>query len=111
MAEQEDGAGRELEAEIAGQKLKLKGYHIGNILQIVLALVIGYAGLQMYEARGELKNEHGVMTLVLQKQLEAQVEFNYIITLKQDDRERLNLRMPESLRNKVGILGGTGGLR
>lgn len=94
----------EVSGEIAGQKFSYKGMHFGNVLQIALTVAICYAGWQMYESRTEAKAEHGVMTDVLKKQLEAQVEFNYIITLKQEDRERLNLRMPESLRNKVGAL-------
>lgn len=105
MAEQ---GGEELTAEVAGQKFSYRGVHLGNILQVAIVGVGVWAGLTFMGAQKEMKDDHAALSKVLEnqqrvleKQLEAQVEFNYIITLKQERREQLNLQMPVSLRNKI----------
>lgn len=106
MAEQQ---AEELTAEIGGQKLTYRGFHFGNLLQILLVAAVIGASYLLVTARAEQKAEHGTMAQVLlqqskllERQAVAQEEFNYIVTLSSADRERLNLRMPESLRVKLG---------
>jgi hypothetical protein len=106
MAEQ--GKEQEVELEGFGVKGKLKNMHLGNILQMAIVGVGVWAAITFAQVQKEMKDEHAALarvlegqSLVLQKQLEAQVEFNYIITLKADAREALNLQMPASLRSKI----------
>jgi hypothetical protein len=108
MSEQPEKVPVEVEFEGFGVKSKLKGWHFGNILQLAIVGGIVACGFIFYNTGQAMKKEHeGIAEVlqnqqkVLEKQLDAQVEFNYIITLRQDEREKLNLRMPESLRGKV----------
>lgn len=98
----------ELNAEVAGQKFSYKGMHLGNILQIIIVGAAVAAYFAFTTSAKSAKEDHDKLAKileaqqkVLEKQLDAQVEFNYIITLDPDERKRLNLRMPESLRIKL----------
>lgn len=98
----------ELQVDIAGQKVNYKGMHLGNLLQIVIVAAVALGVYILHEMRGEAKaasavtqQEHGKLGDAVEKGTEAQVEMNYILTLSPEAREKLNLRMPESLRKKV----------
>ena len=119
---QEEQTG-EVEIETPVGKLKTKGYHLGNVLQIVAAVLLALMAMMMYEMRAETKAtaavlatstkeavkelasatkvEHDALAKSLDRSAEAQAEMNYILTLNPEDRVRLRLQMPESLRRRM----------
>ena len=114
MAEDNGNGGdnKEVAVETSLGKLRVKGYHLGNVLQIVAAVLLALMAMMMYEMRAEnklavasmvatAKHEHDKLGTAIEKGTEAQIEMNYILTLNPTDRERLNMRMPDSLRRKV----------
>ena len=114
MAEDNGNGGdnKEVAVETSLGKLRVKGYHLGNMLQIVAAVLLALMAMMMYEMRLETKNavaamaitaklEHDKLGTAIEKGTEAQIEMNYILTLNAADRERLNMRMPDSLRRKI----------
>ena len=99
----------EVAVEVGGQKFNYKGMHLGNLLQICMVAAMVYGAYVFLDTRKEQQQEHKVISIALEQQVKtmerqavAQEEFNYLITLNQTDREKLNLRMPESLRLKLG---------
>ena len=52
-------------------------------------------------ALGALKDGQSGILVEQRKTTEAQQELNYITTLSQEKREKLNLQMPDSLRKKL----------
>ena len=118
MAEVEEGTGgKEFSVETPLGKFNSKGYHLGNLLQIVAASLLAIVALMMYEMRIEIKEstillratvsssavekvDHDKITRAIDKQTESQEATSYILTLTQADREKLRLAMPESLRRR-----------
>ena len=124
MSEQEEDAGKSIEIEVgtAGVKGKAQGYHLGNILQMFLVLILAAIAYMTYEVKVDAKAaavalstttvktaeslasvskmEHDKLGVAIDKNTEATQESAYILTLNQQQRERLNLRMPESLRRR-----------
>ena len=109
---EDNGTGKEFEVETPLGKLKTKGYHFGNILQMLIAALIAVGVYMFFEMRQEArttwagmasatKAEHSALAISLDRQTETQEEMNYILTLSPQDRERLNLAMPRSLRQKM----------
>lgn len=106
-------AGKEANVELPGGiKIATKGYHLGNVLQFVIAAAILAGVFTLMEFRGEAKDtakalataskiEHDHIGTALARSADAQIEMNYILTLSPERRERLNLTMPESMRRKV----------
>ena len=104
---------KEVSVELPGGiKGRVQGYHLGNILQLVMAAVLTAATMILYDLRQEAKasgektskqvsEEHDKLRISIDRGAEAQEELNYIITLSTEDRERLGLGMPESLRKKL----------
>ncbi len=109
--------GKEAAFEGFGVKVATKGYHFGNFLQILMIVLLAIAAFMLYEMKSETKAvatavtavatvsagdkvDHDKMTRAIEKTTEAQDAANYILTLSQTERERLNLRMPESLRRR-----------
>jgi hypothetical protein len=119
MAETEEGtAGKEFNVETPLGKFSSKGYHLGNLLQIVAAMLLGLMAFMLWEMRIEAKSQnvaitsivasastdkadHDKMTKAIDKTAEAQEVTSYILTLTQADRERLRLQMPDSLRRRA----------
>ena len=118
-----EDAGKEFSVETPVGKIQTKGYHLGNVLQIVAAVLLGLMVMMMYEMRADTKSaaaamqsstrdaamalaatakvEHEKLGGMLEKSVEAQNEMNYILTLSQDDRVKLRLQMPDSMRRKL----------
>ena len=107
-----DDAGKEFDVETPMGKIRTKGYHLGNVLQIVAAVLLGLMVMMMYELRAEMKSqapaamaasklEHDKLGTAIEKLTDSQSEMNYILTLTPDERAKLNLRMPDSLRRKL----------
>lgn len=113
-------ANKEVKVELPGGiKAEAKGYHLGNILQLVLAAVATAGAMILYDLRTELKTssdtqhkavkeEHTQIRQAIEKSAEAQDEMNFILTLTPEERQRLNMDMPESLRRKVSRTDGRG---
>lgn len=108
MAEHDEGAGKEFSAETPLGKINLKGYHLGNLLQIAGVSCLVLIAFMVYEAKGEdrakqatSKSEHDLIETAIKLGVEAQIDANYIATLSQERKEKLNLEMPESMRRKL----------
>lgn len=106
-----------------GFEINTKGYHLGNLLQIVVAAILAVMATFLYDMRSDSKISTVTLTTNLEKQTaaiavsvraehdklfhemekhnEAQEEMNYILTLSPPDREKLRLRMPDTLRRKL----------
>lgn len=109
----DNGVGKEASVELPGGiKVQTKGYHLGNLLQMLIAALMALGIYMFFEMRGEArvtwekmanaaKAEHAALAVSIDRQTEAQEEMNYILTLSPADRERLNLSMPKSLRDKI----------
>ena len=117
------GSDQEVAVETSLGKLRLKGYHLGNVLQIVAAVLLALMAMMMYEMRAETKataavlqtatkdavrdlanatkSEHDVLAKAIEKGADSQAEMNFILTLSAEERARLRLEMPESLRRKI----------
>ena len=120
---EEDGRGKEFGIETPVGKIQLKGYHLGNLLQVIAAALLALMGYMLYEVRTDTKaaavelskatrdaastisisakSEHAALQVSIDRSSEVQAEANYILTLSPKEREALNLRMPDSLRNKI----------
>ncbi len=124
MAEDTENAeNKELALETSLGKLKVRGYHLGNVLQIVAAVLLSLMAMMMYEMRAETKAtasviqtatkdtiaalavankvEHDAIARALEKNSEQQEITNYIFTLSPQQREQLNIAMPEGLRRRL----------
>ena len=114
MADVEEGtAGKEANVELPGGiKLQTKGYHLGNILQFIIAGALLVIVITLMDVRSEAKDtartlasttkiEHDNLGAALVRSVEVQQEMNYILTLSPERREKLNLAMPESMRRKI----------
>jgi hypothetical protein len=113
MADVEEGtAGKEVNVETPFGKFGAKGYHLGNVLQFIIAIAIVVGVITLMDFRTEAKEtakalaattkeEHTHLGAALIRSVEVQQEMNYILTLSPERRERLNLAMPESMRRKM----------
>jgi len=114
MSDIEPGTGgKEANVELPGGiKVQTKGYHLGNVLQFVIAasLIIGVITLMDFRTEAKetakalaatTKDEHTHLGAALTRSVEVQQEMNYILTLSPERREKLNLAMPESMRRKI----------
>ncbi len=121
--EADNGTGKEFEVETGIGKLRAKGYHLGNVLQIVAAVLLALMAMMMYEMRAETKAtaatlttatkdavkdlavstklEHDMLAKAIDKSTEQQEITNYIFTLSPEDRARLRLQMPDGLRRRM----------
>ena len=131
MAEDnENGSDKEVALETGLGKLKVKGYHLGNVLQIVASVLLALMAMMMYEMRAETKAtglaitlatkdamketaiegkrehearklEHTALANALEKNADQQEITNYIFTLSPEERTRLRLQMPDALRRRI----------
>lgn len=120
---EDSGEGKAFDVETPLGKLRTKGYHLGNVLQIVAAVLLALMAMMMYEMRAETKAtasviqtatkdtvaalaiankvEHDSIAKALERNSEQQEITNYIFTLSPSEREKLNLQMPEGLRRRL----------
>ncbi len=124
MAEDAENAeNKEVALETSLGKLRVRGYHLGNVLQIVAAVLLALMAMMMYEMRAETKatasiiqtatkdtisalattnkTEHDAIAKALERNSEQQEITNYIFTLSAEDRAKLRLQMPEALRRRL----------
>lgn len=118
MSDTEEGTtGKEFSVDTPAGKLNIKGYHLGNLLQMLAVVVLTLLTYMMWELRAEVKSvaaamataisassssmaDHNKINKALEKVAESQDTVTYVLTLSQAERERLNLRMPDSLRRR-----------
>lgn len=123
MAEQTEGVKidkvQEINIEGMGAKFNSKNVDIDTLLSILAVFLLGVMAVMLYDQRtaltkaaevaaaattGEHKVLHGAIdrqTEAIVKSQQSQDETTYILTLTQAERERLRVRMPNSLRSKV----------
>lgn len=101
-----DDNGPELDAEIAGQKVRSKGI---RFLDLVVGACLIYAVIVKpyfddrrtdtnWEAR---KKEHQEIAEASKVISQTMSELSYIVSLDPEERKRLNLSMPDSLRERM----------
>lgn len=123
MAQEPQEQTGEVEIETPVGKLKTKGYHLGNVLQIVAAVLLALMAMMVYEMRADTKSaaavlsgateksaltlaaktkeEHDRLGIAIDKLAEQQEITNFLFTLSPAEREKLNLSMPEGLRRRI----------
>ena len=114
---------KEVAIETPMGKLRARGYHLGNVLQIVAAVLLALMAMMMYEMRAETKAtaaaltsatkdsvkelamatkiEHEALAKAMDRAAEEQSITNFIFTLTPAEREKLHLQMPEALRRRL----------
>ena len=110
---------KEADVEVGPVKLRTKGYRLADLLSIGMMAAVSYGVFVLVEIRTEskfanlqavelakaqatiAKSEHDKIEHSVDRGTEQQEIMNYILTLSADKRERLNMRMPDSLRRKI----------
>lgn len=115
MSEQEketSTAAAEVIVKVGPAEVTARGYRIADVLGIVWGIALCLLVYIAYDTQQDVKvaaatlatatkEDHRTLQHAIDKGTEAQQEQSYILTLDQAGRERLSLRMPESLRRKV----------
>lgn len=99
----------EIDGQIAGQHIRVKGYRSIDVVLMVLVAGVFVAATYVYrdqqdQRRSEqlsTKQEHADIAGAVKALDLTMQEQTYVLTLKQEERERLNLSMPPSLRTKL----------
>jgi len=97
---------QEVEVTTPAGSFRARGTDIVALLTLV---TIGCGGFILFDASKEIRAQQMRIESYMadgnktqQRVVETQEEMNYILTLTPQQRERLNLQMPESLRRKAG---------
>ena len=119
----EDKAAVKFEVDTAIAKVRTQGYRLAEIIQGAQAVIMAAMLVMLYDLRGDLRSaaaitvetakvsnsvaastraDHDMITAALTKATEAQQETTYLFTIPQAERERMNIRMPDSLRRRMG---------
>lgn len=85
-----------------GTEVEVRGYDIINIL-----LVAAVAGIGTYLWVGKDEHKQIMQHQVIQEQMLA--EMIYVLSLPQEQRDKLNISMPQSLREKLRRRESTNG--
>lgn len=94
MAEQQD------EVEVNGPggfKIRARGYDILTLFVVIGIALLGYL---FYEHKADAKTAQTEIVKALDKVGDSQVELSYLISLTPEERAKLRLEMPESLRRR-----------
>lgn len=70
-------------------------------LLCVLAVGVWYHDQSVRNGLGEVKGGIEKLSVHQQETTSAQIELNYITTLSADERKKLNLEMPDTLRKRM----------
>ena len=85
-----------------GTKIRARGYDILVIMVIVGITLLGYVLWEhKMEARAGQQQMEEKVTKSLDKVAQSQEELSYLISLTPEQRARLSLEMPESLRRRL----------
>lgn len=81
-----------------GFKVRARGYDILTLIVVVGLVLLGY---MFWEHKGEAKAAQAEVTKAVEKVADSQNELAYLISLTPEERSRLKLDMPDSLRRRV----------
>ena len=81
-----------------GFKIRARGYDILTLIVVVGLVLLGY---MFWEHKGEAKSSQIEVTKAVEKVAESQAELSYLISLSPEERSRLKLDMPDSLRRRM----------
>lgn len=89
-----------------GFKGKIRGFRIADLVMAVIVIwalaVKPYLDAEREDRREQaIAREHKVIAEAQEKMAVAFAEFSYIISMRQERREELNISMPQSLREKL----------
>lgn len=100
----------EVDGMVFGQKFNLKGREsIYLLITMILLIAVGY---MLWDSTKSMRQDMAIQTTTLSQQHEAlnkavvdlnssMLEQTYIMTLTQDERDKLKLAMPKSLRDRI----------
>lgn len=105
----EDDKDKEFDAEGMGVKVHTRGYRFTDLVILIAFIAAGafifFAYQDMRQSRSELavatKSDHDHIVRSIADLKGSINEQTYVLTLKQEDRERLRLDMPQSLRERI----------
>lgn len=109
---------KKLEVDAGPVKVRTQGYRLSDVIQGAQAVIMGLMLLMLYDLRAAAiitletaktasvavaaaKTDHDKLTSAVELAADAQKETTYLLSLPQADREKLNIRMPESLRRRT----------
>ncbi len=101
MSKEKETERRSNEFEVSipgGIKFTVRGY---DVLAFLVAMMFCVMCFFLYTIREEQHKEHAALLSEDQKIKEALVEVVYVLSLTEDERKRLNVAIPESLRKKL----------
>lgn len=81
-----------------GFKVRARGYDILTLIIVVGLVLMSY---MFWEHKGEAKASQVEVTKAVEKVAESQAELSYLISLSPEERSRLKLDMPDSLRRRM----------
>ena len=93
MAEQD-----EVEVKTPAGSIRARGTDIIALLTLIGIVVMAYA---LWDHRGEAKASQVEVTAALKSLSQSQEELSYLMTLTAEERTKLKLDMPESLRRRT----------
>lgn len=91
-------ASDEVGADVLGIPVKIKGLNM--LVVAILAVALGYI---VWDVDAKISEHHATMLTQSQNLQETMDEFVYIQSLAEEDRMKLKLSMPDSLRRKVRV--------
>lgn len=101
MAEEKENGGtkrREITFSLGPLKMTLRGYDV--LLSLLFAGVVGL-GVYVFKTNETFATEHKDIVESNGRQEQAFAEMVYILQLDAEERKKLNLQMPESLKRKM----------
>ncbi len=86
----------EVSVDAAGFPIKVKG--LNTLVVVILSVALGYI---VWDTRAQISAHHATMIGQSQQLQETMDEFVYIQSIAEEERMKLKLSMPDSLRRKV----------
>lgn len=81
-----------------GMDIKIRGLSVISSLTFAAVCVIAYL---LWDHRQQTSQEEIEMVSAMKNLTKSQLEMNYILTLNADQRQKLDLQMPDSLRERI----------
>lgn len=97
MAEQRNGG--HLDVEGFGLRARVRGHDI--IVVVLIVLLFGAVGYLVWDHDHKNSERMTVLSAGQQRVIEEVSALTYVMTLTAEERAKLNLSMPESLRKKL----------
>lgn len=84
-----------------GFEATFRGRYLPNLLRFMVFLALALILVLGYRFQIDSREEHYALRTAIEAQTSAQIETTYVLTLKQEAREALNLAIPDSLRKRT----------